>query len=227
MSIAQAIQDYHQSDVGYAWDEFWDHKCEVEATGGSLLSEEHIAETSHRLLSYLFKFGMTRKTKLITLTDAEFGQVLTALNDAYQAVHDVRLEMLSQAHQPSVVTLFKTTARALRDQDVSPTITLVTKMHMALWGAVPAYDRLFRYAYRKTFVGKPFPSRYTTLFDSLLRLRDRYDDKWAPQIAQLDPSVRQTRSGGHQPIPVARLIDMAFWQYGNLHDQGHHTRYDF
>jgi len=45
MNIAQAIRDYHTNSVGRAWDDFWNYKCEVEAGGDSILSDNHTDET--------------------------------------------------------------------------------------------------------------------------------------------------------------------------------------
>lgn len=222
MTITNAIADYHQSNVGYAWDKFWDYKCSVEATGVSILSAGYIATTSQNLLSYLFAFGMRRKTKLVNLTSFQFQQVLHNLSTEYAAIQHIRLETLSLADRQGVVRLFDATEHALENQGVSATVTLVTKIHMALWGTVPAYDILFRRAYRDFFTGLPFPSRPASLFDSLLQLQNCYNARWKPLITQLN-----TRSGGQQPIPVARLIDMAFWQYGKCQDANNPRPYVF
>lgn len=214
MRIDQAIIKYHDSPVGYDWDKFWDYKCKIEAGGQDILDPQQQVTTSKHLLNYLLGFGMRRKSNLGNTTPSQFSKVLVAIHHEYKIVKNIKLETLAEQNRHQAISLFKTTGTALDSQGLPRTITLITKMFMALWGEIPGFDKRFCSAYRNLSLGIP-PSQYSIedpLFDSLLILNQHYNQTWSQQITGLPTRYRTTRTQGMYPIPTGRLIDMALWQ---------------
>jgi len=219
MNIVQAIRKYHDDSRGCAWDIFWNYKCEIEEGGGSIFSDRHVSTTSLHLFAYLTCFGMARATTRLTrITVHEFEEILRKISSSYNAAKDIRFEALTKSDRDPVVKLLQDTKNALKDKKVSKdkgvssTTTMITKIHLAAWGQTPAYDGFFKTTYKIVFPGQRFPSMPSSVFDSLLFLKEQYHAKWAEAIAQLPDKYRRTRPDGKYEIPPARLIDMAFWQ---------------
>lgn len=219
INMTQAIITYHNSQVGDGWDDFWDYKCAAEQYS-DICSGVYIQQTSDKLKEYLRKFGMTRKSKVPRLQQKDWEDILRGIRPSYISVKDITMETIQESHRRDVLRLVYDLAFELDSRKVSPTYTLVTKILLALWGQVPAWDAKVKNAFTAYLkptshhLSQPTKAGYSLPFDLLLDLQKNYNNQWKQDFFTLRDQYQITRTSGQNPIPPARLIDMALWQMG-------------
>jgi len=192
------------------WEVFWDYRCAVQANGDSIFAEPHVYETSVRLISYLFFYGMGRgSTRLLAMRSSRrFACVV-------RAIATPEGEQLLQTHfgvvnwrHPPFIRVWNDLGEALREIGVSDTETMLSKVLLAVWGEMPALDSRFNRVFKATWDVERRPP----LAGVLDCIRQRYAETWQNEI-QAAPDAWKHTSGGN-PIPDARLVDIAFWYHG-------------
>jgi hypothetical protein len=192
------------------WEVFWDYRCAVQANGNSIFAEPHVYETSVRLISYLFFYGMGRgSTRLLAMRSSrQFAGVVRAI-----ATPEGR--QLLQTHfaavnwrQPPFTCVWNGIGEALRKIGVSDTEIMRSKILLAVWGGMPALDDRFNTVFKATWDFERRPQRSRVLD----YVRQRYAETWQSEI-QAAPNTWKYTSGGNH-IPDARLVDIAFWYHG-------------
>jgi len=208
IQLAEAIRAYPEH-YGHAWAIFWDYKCEIEGRGESILDDQHRWQTALQLLAYLCCFGMGRaSTHLTDITVDGLADVLAHVEpQAYAALRAARFEHFDDGYEKALVAVWRQLSAALKQWEVSTTDTMLTKMLMGLWGEIPAFDKYFRATYQRVFGHW----RAARTMNILRPLWQAYRQEWKPALDALGDEFTHTRRGHHNPIPVARLIDMGFW----------------
>ena len=217
MDFQKAIGAYVLSKTGHGWDIFWDYRFQLKSHGVSPLADDQHLETAVQLSAYLASFGMYRgSTRLSSLSAHGLADVIGSCREALEAVEHIHLESLREVDREIVVRLFSTLGSSLRERDVSSSVTMVTKMTLALWGQVPAFDSFARRTIYQLGIGtksRQFPNSYNQAFDAMLKLRSEYENSWN-RLENLEHTLNRTRPSETAPVPVARLIDMGLWWLG-------------
>ena len=206
-SISEAIIEFRRKYPYDAWDIFWDYKSSIEGDGGDICSEDNLLITTGHLMSYLYRYKMTRNNKLGSLSEREFSQILSNSSESLRLLSGIRFSTLTAEDQHNIREAYRGLGEELGNYRISPTETMITKILMALWGETPAFDYRAVNTYRKV-IGKK-PGDY---FKSLWKLKLKYESDWKDQIDNLPLTYKQTLKG--TAVPHAKLIDMAFWLMG-------------
>jgi len=191
------------------WEVFWDYRCAVQANGGSIFAEPHVCGASARLISYLFFYGMGRgSTRLLTVgSSRRFARVLRAIRTPEG---EQLLETgFSAANwiEPPFTCVWNDIGTALREIGASDTEIMRSKVLLAVWGEMPALDSRFNRVFKATWGCQRRPR----LGRTLASVQQRYAETWRNEV-QAAPDAWRYTSGGN-PIPEARLVDIAFWYH--------------
>jgi len=212
IGLAEAIKRYPAERYGVAWAILWDYKCEIEKVGLSILDDNHRWQTALELFAYLCCFGMGRaSTRLTNITVDDFADVLAHLRtDTFGDLGSCRFEHFGERYEQARSSIWRQLQAGLNKHGVSTTDTMISKILMGLWGEMPAFDTSFQKTYRHVF--GTWPGRVR---DVLRQLYDAYEKVWQEEINSLPSILKHTQRGHWNPIPVPRLIDMAFWRLGS------------
>jgi hypothetical protein len=209
--IGPYLERYHEERTQGLdeWEVFWDYKCTIERNGERILDEARRAETAARLVSYLFFYGMGRgSTRLLDIKSSRrFAAVLRGLSSP--AAADLFAVSFTEAvwSQKPFVSVWEDLGEALRQIAVSDSAIMRSKILLAVWGEMPAFDTQFANTFKATYgflSGKPHKM--------LNRLREAYLATWQSEIRDVPEPWRLTAGGNR--IPDARLLDIAFWYHG-------------
>ena len=143
-------------------------------------------------------------TKLSDSNLIEFKEIVTEITPKLKSLDGIIFEHLSEKDELAVESVYDAIEKALIERKISGSETMITKILMTVWGQTPAFDRYFVKTYREYFPPKP-----VDYFKALKKLSDVYNENWKQALQKLDKEQAYTTAGNK--IPVARLIDMAFW----------------
>lgn len=189
----------------YIWDE-------SRPRWADLISEEQIDTTALHIGFYLANWGMFRGSSgLLQNSNLDLMKALAKRLFTGQGPELFELSLdnfapgapdlaYNQALLDSVLASMETLAT-----NVSWTDTLKTKILMGVWGECPALDRFYIAACRDLFPRRAFIT--TASGKGLTAL--------AGVVEQLNPSPLPLKTGRLElPYPMARVMDMALFQYG-------------
>ncbi|NWN50293.1 hypothetical protein HT121_23150 [Pseudomonas sp. MAFF 301514] len=189
----------------YIWDE-------SRPRWADLISEEQIDTTALHIGFYLANWGMFRGSSgLLQNSNLDLMKALAKCLFTGQGPELFELSLdnfapgapdlaYNQALLDSVLTSMETLAT-----NVSWTDTLKTKILMGVWGECPALDRFYIAACRDLFPRRAFIT--TASGKGLTAL--------AGVVEQLNLSPPPLKTGRLKlPYPMARVMDMALFQYG-------------
>lgn len=98
--------------------------------------------------------------------------------------------------------------------------TLVTKVMLGVWGAVPAYDTYFQRAFRSLADGKKEAAAFRTFGERSLNLLAEFYERHAAEIDRLAGELRTrdftTFDWTNRSIPRSKVIDMFGFQYSTM-----------
>jgi hypothetical protein len=188
------------------WEVFWDYRADVLVTGDTIFENWRVYDTGVRLLAYLFLYGMARNTGLPEIgSSRRLARLLVDIHTpAMTALLGTRFEAVDWTQSP-FMDAWADLGTALGKCDLSQTETMRSKILLAIWGEMPAFDERFRKVFLDTF-------QVPASVPRLRLLQDAYRTHWKAEIATLRDELKHTLRG-HR-IPDARLIDIAFWLRG-------------
>lgn len=189
----------------YIWDE-------SRPRWADLISEEQIDTTALHIGFYLANWGMFRGSSgLLQNSNLDLMKALAKRLFTGQGPELFELSLVNfapgapdlaynQALLDSVLASMETLAT-----NVSWTDTLKTKILMGVWGECPALDRFYIAACRDLFPRRAFITIASGKGLTAL----------AGVVEQLNPSPLPLKTGRLElPYPMARVMDMALFQYG-------------
>lgn len=178
-----------------------------QAFGNDNLNDE--TKTLH-LSGYLASWGMYRgSSKLLSEYNYIIFKDLVPILNEYM---DLRKEFLEESDYDRFLEVVNKITTFLDERDIASTDTLITKIILGVYGCFPALDEYFQKGFKsynnikisisqknvfKTFYEniKSFYFANETIFDTKRR------------------EIRANRGIDYSPM---KLIDMCFWEYGNL-----------
>ena len=202
--IDNAIKKCHSEDYGRGWDAFWDFYNIKESHS---ISNRQLAV---ELFCYLVCFGMGRhNTKLLSLDIIQFTKLVEDIRPIIDEISIFKFGMLKREHEENYNQLFNKIKNELKKNEISNTDLMVSKILMATTGQAVAVDIYFKNTFKHCF--GTFPTNY---YEVLLEVQIKYINFWKDRIDALDTKYKLTRPFDKNIIPPARLIDMAFWWWG-------------
>lgn len=177
-----------------------------ESTRGKFLESENIETTCLQLGFYLASWGMYRgSTDLLQKSGRALIPVLEYLATADLELWTLDVPKYDPESIEKLMSFYWGFHRTLKDIGISPTSTLRTKILLGTMGNIPAFDNYFA---RATGAWNPTPdflARLKTFYEDHQRLFDSQNIKCL--------SFAGTHGSSHR-YPVAKLIDMVFFQKG-------------
>lgn len=205
-SITKSIQSYRQN-YGNAWEIFWDYATDHPLRRKATNTREYATQ----LFCFLCCFGMARaKTNLAKQNLDDFEDFVSESRDILIDLGDYEFMRLRELDRVEFNNKIASLKENLSDYGISSTNLMVSKIVMAVTGQCPATDRFFANTHRECF-GRGVSCN---LFTTLMLLKGRYEDEWGAKMNRMNRSLTLTNRGKNNKIPVARLIDMAFWYRG-------------
>lgn len=190
----------------YVWDE-------SRKNWADLISEDQIETTALHIGFYLANWGMFRGSSgLLKNSNLDLMKNLARLLFEGDGPELLELSMHNfSADDPKLVYHQKLMDSVLGSMEllasnVSWTDTLKTKILMGVWGECPALDRFYISACRDlfprhTYITSASGKGLTALVEAVRELNP-------------SPSLRLETGRLKLPYPTARILDMAFFQYG-------------
>lgn len=175
------------------------------------LSPERIDHLALHLAWYLGSWGMLRNSFLQNKDyKVHIPVVKTVMDPKWDTLRGLPVEKLAAGSSADMILELTSeiTDRYQKHAGGTPTDTLLTKILLGTLGCVPAYDRYFKDAVRKTGIAPGIFGKR-----SLLQLGAFY-------LAHSDTleAFRRTCPSEIVDYPPAKVIDMCFFGYGAKHD---------
>lgn len=175
-----------------------------------LASAENIRETALYLSNYLACWGMYRGSSKIKDTNTYFLEDLVKLLLSRQEgllipILGKELGDFEDSDKPTIKKILDGMREYLREEGVSPTCTLLSKILLLLWGQIPAYDRYFK-------IGLPLLDEEnickTLNANSIIQVSNWF------QRQQFNSYYTNSLAGGTIELPKGKVADMAIFQLG-------------
>lgn len=172
----------------------------------SQIAEERNIETSCLQLGfYLASWGMYRgSTDLLQLSSRALIPVIKYLAELDEALWTVDIPAYDHDIIKALMSAFHGMCPVLKNSGISPTPTLRTKIMLGTLGCVPAFDNYFAKA-----TGSWRPSS-----KFLTRLQEFYFRHEHALVSSPIMAVPFSGGEGVHPYPIAKLLDMVFFQRG-------------
>lgn len=189
---AKKIYDFakqYQAEMGHSWERLFDHLTNV---GFKDVYKDEKAFFD-LFSKYVYEFKMYRNTRL---SKHKLVNLLKANKKVYTKYMIIPSE-------DNFVNAWKATYEFFKEENVSTSNVMITKILMGLGGKTPAYDSYFM----DTFCSNP-----SFMVNGIKFLVERLKDKFGKN------SLR-TQEGGN-PIPWERVLDMGLWYASYIeHDE--------
>jgi hypothetical protein len=205
-----------------AWEYLWVYRKTTDDTR-ELVDKGRIELTALQLGFYLANWGMFRGSGHLLYKNYEFFCELSILifNKIPLKFPDFyKREFLQYADNESAVREFDEVTEFMQNNlDISMTDTLWSKILLGVWGQCPAYDDYFLSGlkeYLRKEGGSVKFTEYTKLSGGALKKLAKLckENNWdKPDVNYLTTVLSTDRK--EQVYPLAKIIDMAFWQYGS------------
>ena len=169
------------------------------------------SEAALWLSSLLAHWGMFRASSKLKDKNALFFQALIRFaakgsKAALGPIIGLPFERLTTVSPECIDDCFKSLSEWLAQREVAPTDTLMTKIALGLTCDVPAYDRYFKQGLKVLARTDQFTGIQSFSGRSLHALVE-----WSAEYSW--PKVR-SRADGRRYLPMARVVDMAIFQFG-------------
>ncbi len=190
----------------------------VKNNQGSLLKKSSLEKTALHLGYYLASWGMFRGGGKLLYMNLEYFKFLSNLlfkeiPKRYPGFYDNTFSDFSNpefCHEFDEVIVF---IREEMNLGKAPTDTLTSKILLGVWGHVPALDNYFRLAHKDLLRRSSFKCRSNINLSgaSMSELLDLSNHNEWPKLFR---EVKFSYEGKIFKYPLAKRIDMAFWQFG-------------
>lgn len=199
-------QRYVSFDLCYRY--FQSHRGELSST------DKAVEISCMYLWSYLASWGMLRNNGLINYSPI-------ALKPLMQYLDKIKSSSIwgmdfDQYDKELVFEIFIALTELLGEIfNITPTITLVTKIMLGIFGCIPAFDRFFTKVFH-SLNNKGFTSNHSLKkqdVDTLLQFYGSHKkafDKMKQTIHMIDSNGKETK----ETYSIAKLIDMFGFEYG-------------
>ena len=204
-----------ESGRGLYWDWFWDWKIKNEKAEKDILSTQLVKQSSNKLLTYLEVFSMFRNTNLKWKKEKEFTSILQSFGKTshWTKLKSTQLtDIKSNETQKIISSSYKYIYEKLKDSDIRVTVTMISKIFMAVWGECPGLDKNFIEAYSE-FDNDAYSTKtkyngadeFTTFLKLMYLNLSSNKNLWE----QLNKPI-YCRCAKKSPIPIGRKIDLLF-----------------
>ncbi|WP_439328434.1 hypothetical protein [Lonepinella sp. BR2357] len=169
-------------------------------------SKREMTTACYVLWSYLASWGMLRNSFLLNKNPAYLINLIQFIFDQDEALWEIQIEPQNYA---KIAQLYDNVAAQFKNQ--SPTITLITKILLGVFGIMPAYDRYFRATFSE--ISAQYGGKYHSFhqfqptFDVLFHFIQAHQG----EIRQLQDHLNIIDFYGNATelhYPIAKIIDM-------------------
>lgn len=175
------------------------------ATTSEIADEGNIETSCLQLGFYLASWGMYRgSTDLLQLSSRALIPVIKYLAELDEALWTVDVPAYDEDSIEALMSAFYGMYPVLQDSGISPTLTLRTKIMLGTLGCVPAFDNYFAKATGSWRLSSKF----------LMRLQGFYLHHEDVLVSSPVMAVPFSGGEGVHPYPIAKLLDMVFFQKG-------------
>ena len=179
---------------------------------------ENIEHSCWVLWGYLASWGMLRgSSALLQLSPAALVTLIEYLNKLgveKDIIWEIDVPDYSNENKVThILEIYNCIAEKLKKQKVEPTVTLVTKIMMGVFGCIPAFDTMFTTAFKKIYTSKKVDKDIKCKFNkvngqSLKSIYEFYESNKIEfdtiQISLIDFSGNKTS----YKYKIAKLVDM-------------------
>ena len=194
----------------------WEHCYSYFKNHRSFKDESEFDFALLHLAFYLASWGMYRGSSQLLQKDylVHESVVQKIVAPKYSSLWDLDCDKITENSKEValVFDLIEQIRTCYRDQNVSPTDTLVTKVLLGTMGCIPAYDRLFKIGIR---VWNDFPEKDTikfpayfglNSFNGLITFYKQHRVSFCEAKEKIDTQGIE--------YPIMKLVDMYFWNLG-------------
>lgn len=193
-----------------AWDFLWDHVQSM-PTWKALTSDKNLEKSALHLGFYLANWGMLRGSSQLLNANIKFIEDFTAhiFTGVGEDFWNLTLADFTDDNAVAQEAFDEALIRVRQFEPgrISWTDTLVTKVLLGLWGQCPARDINFKEGFKAFLQERPYGRQPRTSGRYLVFLNHiRTEEAWRFPVF---------RTPGGNEYPDGKVIDMAFFQYGD------------
>lgn len=195
-----------------AWEFLWDHIQSI-PTWNAVANDKNLEKSALHIGFYLANWGMFRGSSELLNVNIKFFEDLTSLLfkeidgefwnlTLYDFTEDNKLAQCALDDALDKI-------RGFECQRISWTDTLVTKLLLGVWGQCPARDTNFNAGFGHFLQARPYARTPRTSGRYLVYLNQiKVTEGW---------TMPRYRTTGDNEYPPGKIIDMAFFEYGERH----------